>query len=395
MNRSWQIKKISDFAEVVTGGTPKTDIKEFWENGNIPWLASGACKDEEILTATKYITKAGYDNSVAKMMPINTVVIALTGATTGKIGLLKIEACGNQSVTGILPNESFSEKYIFYYLKTIRKVILDDSYGGAQKHISQKYVKEIKIPLPPLPIQKKIVQVLDKAQDLIDFREQQLKLLDNLVQSVFYDMFGDPVTNPKGWEVRHLSDFIDIKRDISYGIVQRGEEVIDGIPVVRIRDIIKNTFEIQDFVRTSKEISDKYKRTLLIGGELLISIRGTVGKLAVAPLHTKGWNISREVAIIPLLPNTCKEFFLFSLRSHGIQHTILDNVKGVAQSGVNLKDLRKQPLPIPPISLQQEFAEKVQKIEEQKTLMQESLHQMKDNYNSLMQQAFRGELFPE
>jgi len=97
----WKVKKVKEFAEVITGGTPSTSIEEYWKDGAIPWLPSGDLKNCNIKSASKFITKIGLDNSATKIMPIKTVLIALTGATTGQTGMLEIEACANQSVTGI------------------------------------------------------------------------------------------------------------------------------------------------------------------------------------------------------------------------------------------------------------------------------------------------------
>lgn len=139
---NWTKVKLGDVCQIVTGGTPSTSVSEYWENGTIPWLPSGMCQNTIIDRADTFITEAGLKNSAAKMMPVNTVVIALTGATTGKVGILKIEACANQSVTGILPSAEFDYEFLFYYLMYSRTKILEDSYGGAQKHISQGYVKK-------------------------------------------------------------------------------------------------------------------------------------------------------------------------------------------------------------------------------------------------------------
>ena len=175
--------KIGDLTEVVTGGTPSTRKKEYWDNGDIPWLPSGECQDKEINLASKFITEEGMKNSAAKLMPKNTVVIALTGATTGKTGILNIEATANQSVTGIIPSDKFIPKYMFYYLRSIRKKILHDSYGGAQKHISQGYVKDIEVLLPSLEMQNKIVNALEMANNVLEKRKEAIDLLDELVKS--------------------------------------------------------------------------------------------------------------------------------------------------------------------------------------------------------------------
>ena len=110
----WQLLSVSQFADVVTGGTPKTSVMEYWENGNVPWLPSGDLKFNRIKNAHRFITEYGLKNSSAKLMPVNTVLIAMTGATLGRVGLLDFEASANQSVTGILPNSHSVPEFLFY-----------------------------------------------------------------------------------------------------------------------------------------------------------------------------------------------------------------------------------------------------------------------------------------
>lgn len=162
-----EYKRIEEFTTVVTGGTPSTAKSEYWDGGVIPWLQSGCCQNCDVDKTEKYITQEGYDNSSTRMMPLNTVMIALTGATAGKVGYLKFEACGNQSITGILPCDSINQRYLFYYLLSQREKILTDCVGGAQAHISQGYVKNIKVPVLSLSEQEKIVEVLTKLSDVI------------------------------------------------------------------------------------------------------------------------------------------------------------------------------------------------------------------------------------
>ena len=130
-----EYKKIEDLTTVITGGTPSTAKAEYWEGGDIPWLQSGCCQNCDVTVTEKHITRAGYENSSTKMMPPETVMIALTGATAGKVGFLKFEACGNQSITGILPCNSLNQRFLFYYLLSQRDKILADCIGGAQRSV--------------------------------------------------------------------------------------------------------------------------------------------------------------------------------------------------------------------------------------------------------------------
>ena len=169
--------KISDITKVVTGGTPSTSKSEYWENGNIPWLKSGCCQDVEVKTTNTFITQKGYNNSSTKMMPKDTVMIALTGATAGKVGYLTFEACGNQSITGIFPSEKILPKILFLYLLLQRNKILSDCIGAAQPHISQGYVKDIMVPTISIEKQRKFVDFLEHAEQS---KQQLQKSLDSL-----------------------------------------------------------------------------------------------------------------------------------------------------------------------------------------------------------------------
>lgn len=160
--------KLENLSKIVSGGTPSTKRKDFWENGNIPWINSGKLNEGYVNEGSKLITQKGLEGSSTKLMPPDTVLIALTGATVGTTALLNIEACANQSVVGILPSEKHNSKYLLYYLKSIYNNILNDANGAAQPGINQKYVRNILFPNKPLEEQNKITEILDKAFEKID-----------------------------------------------------------------------------------------------------------------------------------------------------------------------------------------------------------------------------------
>jgi len=211
MNKDHRFQRVAikNFAEVITGGTPSTVINEYWDDGTIPWLNSGELNNRYITQSSNYITESGLKNSNAKIMPPGTVMIALTGATTGVTALLQIEACANQSVTGILPSDNHDPKYLYFYLSSLRQQILDKSWGGAQKHISQGYVKEIEVPFPPLDEQRRIAAILDKADAIRQKRQESIRLTEEFLRSTFLELFGDPVTNPKGWKIEPLENLVN------------------------------------------------------------------------------------------------------------------------------------------------------------------------------------------
>lgn len=300
------------------------------------------------------------------------------------------QALLNQHIFKVQLSTELDGDYFIYSVNANLQKVIDQAHGGVGlKHITKKRLIKVTIPLPPLPEQRRIAAILDAADQLRQQDKALLQRYDQLTQSVFHEMFGESHLVEKAIK---LGSMIDNERGISYGIVQRGNEFEKGVPVIRIRDVIEGSFLESGLVKTDPSVSNKYKRTILKGGEFLISIRGTVGKMAIAPEWSKGWNISREVAIIPLEHQVNHLYFLNLMRSEKIQREILDDVKGVAQSGINLKDLRNLKINIPPLPLQQQFADRVEAIEAQKALVQESLAQSEALFGSLMQKAFKGEL---
>lgn len=378
--------KIGDLAEVITGGTPSTRKNEYWDNGTIPWLPSGECQDKEINSASKFITEEGMKNSAAKLMPKSTVVIALTGATTGKTGILNIEATANQSVTGIVPNNKFIPKYIFYYLRSIREKILHDSYGGAQKHISQGYVKDIEVLLPSLEIQKKIVNILEKAEKALEKRKEAIKLLDELVKSKFIDMFGDLNSNSKGWDILNFNEFAVIDTNMT-----KDFEKYANYPHIGIDSIEKNTGNILEY-QLVKDSSLKSGKYLFDERHIIYSkIRPNLNKVALPQF--KGVCSADAYPILCLDGIVDRNYLGYVLRSEFFLSYILAFSGRTNIPKVNKEQLKGFNMPIPPIKLQNEFADFVKQVDKLKFEMEKSLNELENNFNSLMQKAFTGELF--
>ena len=389
-----KLTKIKDFAKVITGGTPSTNIKEYWENGNIPWLNSGELNKGIIKSSENYITKLGLENSVTKLMPPNTVLIALTGATTGVTALLKIEACANQSVTGILPSNKHNSEYLFYFLSSIREKILKRSWGGAQKHINQEYVKNINVPFPSLSEQKQIAETLKKVDNLRQKRKQSIQLLDDYIKSVFYDMFGDPVKNNKKWKTESLGNVLKEKNSIKCGPfgsqLKINEYVKEGIPVYGIDNVEVNRFIESKPKFITKEKYKELKSFKVDPGDLLITRTGTVGRVCLAPSKVKESVIGPNLLLIKcnllfLIP----EYLSFCFNNCD---PIIKQIKlfspGATVAVYNTTNLKKLKILLPPILLQKKFTEIYKRIELLKFNMEESLKEIENLFNALMQKYF-------
>jgi type I restriction enzyme S subunit len=397
---SWEKLKIQDFAEVVTGGTPSTTVKEYWSNGTIPWLNSGALNEDTVIKSENYITKLGLENSAARIMPKDTVLIALTGTTTGVVGYLTIEACANQSVTGILPSKKHYPKYLYYYLKSVRKKILHDSYGGAQKHISQGYVKNIEVTLPSLPTQKRIAEILDAADALKRKDQELLKKYDDLAQAIFIDMFGDPVRNEKRWEMKRLKE---ISTKIHSGNTPKGGSnvyVKKGITFFRSQNVWKNNLVYDDIAFIDEKTHLSMMKSSLKHKDILMTKTGRIntensslGRAALFLGEDDSANVNGHVYLIRLQKKQVHEFVVHILTTKEYRGLIRDVcVGGIDKRQLNKDHIEDFPIIYPPIIEQQKFAKYIKDIQIQKQKAEESAKKSEFIFNSLIQKAFKGEI---
>ena len=173
-NSEHQIGRLGDVCETTSGGTPLRSNSEFYEGGTIPWLKSSEVAQGLVTTTEERITELGLKNSSAKLFPVNTVLVAMYGATAGEVGLLKIEAATNQAVCGVLPNEQFIPEFLFYVLRSLKDEMKRQAGGGAQPNISQQIIRDLEIPLPPLEEQRRIVAEIEGYRKVLDGAAQIL-----------------------------------------------------------------------------------------------------------------------------------------------------------------------------------------------------------------------------
>ncbi|MFA6053732.1 MAG: restriction endonuclease subunit S [Thermodesulfovibrionales bacterium] len=170
----WRWKTIGEICNTTSGGTPSRATKEYFK-GNIPWVKSGELPDGLIIETEEYITEEAVKNSSAKIFPSGTLLIAMYGATVGKLGIINREAATNQAVCAIFPHKELDTKYLFWYLKSLRADLISKSLGGAQPNISQGILRNIPFPLAPLDQQKLIVAEIEKQFSRLDEAVAALK----------------------------------------------------------------------------------------------------------------------------------------------------------------------------------------------------------------------------
>ena len=390
--------KISEFATVVTGGTPSTKNNAFWEQGTIPWLQSGVCKNSYVDICSKKITQAGLENSSAKMMPAGTVIIALTGATVGKVGLLRIDACANQSVSGIIPNELFLPKYLFYYLLSIRWKIIHDSYGDAQPHISQQYVKDIEVPLPSLEEQKQIVARIEELFSQLDAGMETLKKskaqLEAYRQAVLKEVFESVVDESQTVNVE------DVCKDIKVGIVIKPAQYYTteekGVRAFRSANVREFSVNNSDWVYLTKDGHSANARSELHTGDVLVVRSGYPGIACVVPPEYDGCNAIDILIAVPDADKIIPEYLCAYTNSPLGRKIVQEKKRGVAQAHFNVGGYSKTPIILPSLNTQRRVVEIIESrisvcdsIDQTITV---ALQQAEAMRQSVLKEAFEGRL---
>ena len=276
----------------------------------------------------------------------NDILMSLTG-NVGRVGLFPsalLPAYVNQRVCRIKPTtDKLYNKYLFYILDSDQFEFdaVNNSSGIAQLNLSTKWVEDYLVPLPPLETQKKIAAILDKADELKQNDKKILEKYDQLAQSVFLEMFGDPFINPKRWKERKFSEIVFSDKIITYGIVQAGPNIPEGIPYIRTGDIVNGIILENQLLRTSKQIAKSYERSKCATGDIIMSIRATVGTIAILPDTLNGVNLTQGTARISVNPEIANPMYIFyAIKSNGIQKKINHKTKGATFKEITLGRLR-------------------------------------------------------
>ena len=294
----------------------------------------------------------------------------------------------NDSGLSVKSKEELEQAYLNYHLLFFNDVIYHLGKGAAQRNLDVKAFRQLVIAIPPKSTQLSIVSELDKLNELIRIKKEQLKDYDTLAQSIFYEMFGDPVENEKGWEVKELIETVIPECKISYGIVQPGEHVEDGVPIVRPVDMVQTFISKDGLKKTTKEISNSYNRTILTGKELLICVRGTTGVVSLVDESLKGANVTRGIAPLLFSMDVERWFMYYQIKTPSVRGVISSLTRGIALKQINMSDLRKIQIILPPLPLQQSFAHKIEQIERQKAAIQKTITDLETFLAARMQYWF-------
>lgn len=271
-----------------------------------------------------------------------------------------------------------SSNFFVYYTRSKRynKEIENYTTGSTRKRISRRNLESVQVPVPPLSEQSRIVAELDLLTGIIDKQNAQLKELDNLAQAIFYDMFGDPIENPKGWDICHFSDICEVT---SSKRVYQSEWQKTGVPFLRISDfsqLIENKSELNAELFISRDKYDELKLSNQVPnkGDILVTARGTLGSCYIIKSNDCFYFQDGMITWLKSLsPNVEPIFIVYLFKDSSFRRQIDKNQSGSTVAYLSISMLKKFTLPVPPLALQQSFAEKIQSIEKQKETIRASI----------------------
>ncbi|MCL3862047.1 hypothetical protein [Actinotalea sp. K2] len=355
-----------------TGGNAKVPATEYLASGLYPVIDQG---NSDV---------AGYTNERERLCRTQGPVVLFGDHTRAFKYVDRRFALGADGVKVLAPREGWDTKYLYWALRS-----LDLPSAGYSRHF--KFLKERSIARPPIQEQRKIAAILDQADTLRGKRRESIAHLDVLARAAFMETFGDPLSNPRDLPIQLLDAWVDPDRPVTYGILKPGPDVADGVPYVRVADMRAGGIALPRVKRTSTAIALQYKRSTLQAGDLLISIRGHVGRMAEVPAALDGANITQDSARLAVDCDSV-EYVRGALECESVQAWMARRVRGAAVQGLNLGDLRLVPLPLPPLRELQDFGRLARTIRCRREVARRQLVECDALAASLAHHAFTGDL---
>ena len=390
MKQGWEIKKLGEVCTIERGGSPRpidaflTDTED-----GINWIKIGdATTGSKYITATKEKIKP--EGVKKSRMVYKGDFILSNSMSFGKPYILGIDGCIHDGWLVLRDsNNLFDKSFLYYYLGSpnIYREFKRLAVGGVVNNLNSELVRGVNVVIPPLPEQEKIVAELDCLSGIIEKKKQQLKEYDALAQSIFYEMFGNPFDNEKGWEVKKLGEVCDV-RDGTHDSPQYLEQ--SDYVLITSKNIVGNTI---DFTSANYISEDDYininKRSRVDDGDIIMAMIGTIGNPIIVKDIDRNFCI-KNVALIKFAQSTLvTNVYICALLDNKCYYQYIQSQnKGGTQKFVALGTIRKFTTPIPPLTLQQEFASKIEAIEKQKELIKQSIVETETLFNSRMDYYF-------
>ena len=388
----WESKRLADLGVVSTGSTPRTAFPHFY-GGDIPFVTPADLDSgEPIIFSPRSLTAEGA--AEARMLPEGAVMVCCIG-TLGKIGIAGRSLATNQQINSVIFDQTLIfPKFGYYACRLLKPEMECMAPATTLPIISKSKFQELQIPLPPLAEQKRIARILDAADALRAKRREALAQLDALLQSTFLALFGDPVTNPMGWEVVLIGD--QTTKLGSGSTPTGGSDAYknEGISLIRSLNVRDGEFRYKDLALIDDNQAAKLSGVVVAENDILLNITGaSVARICRAPKSVLPARVNQHVCIIRPKSSINSSFLEHLLLTPQTKRKLLRiGGAGATREAITKAQLKQFELICPPLPLQQKFARIVESVERQKTAQRAHLAELDALFASLQHRAFRGEL---
>ena len=375
--------KLGDICTVVSGSTPKTGVAEYWD-GTVKWITPAELNEDSfyITDSVRHITEYGKEKTGLSYLPKGTVILS-SRAPIGKTAIAGCEMCCNQGFKNLICSDAVYNEYLYFFLKSKTDYLNSLGRGATFKEISKSIVEKIEIPLPNIEKQHQIVKELKATRNLIAHRKQQLTKLDELIKARFVEMFGDPVKNTMDWEIKSLSELGELNRGVSKARPRNSPELLGGpYPLIQTGEVANAKTYITSFNSTYSE-KGLAQSKMWPKGTLCITIAANIAQTSILTFDA----CFPDSVVGFISRNMTNELFIHYWFSF-FQKILDEQAPQVAQKNINLKILSELNVIVPPLSLQNQFADFVAEVDKSKFEVQKALDQTQLLFDSLMQQYF-------
>lgn len=393
--RTVALSEIADQIRGVSYG--KADVVDRPLEGFLPVLRANNIT-EEGLTLSDLVFVRSDKIRDRQIIRAGDIIIAASSGSISVVGKsaqaqADLEAGFGAFCKVVRPSGRVDHRYLGHFFRTpdYRRKMSALAEGANINNLKNEHIDKLEIPLPPLDEQRRIAAILDQADALRRKRREAIDVVAGLKTALFRDMFT-LTASASSWPVESLQDVVQPGTIVTYGMVQAGEEFAGGTPYIRTGDIVGGEIATAQLRHADPQIAARFQRARVSSGDIVMSIRATVGTTAIVPAEIDGANLTQGTAKISPGPWTIGGYLLEFLRSSDAQSWISKQVKGATFREITLSRLRELPVVVPPIGLQHDFCKKAAVIDRQLNCKRKSLAQLDALFASLQHRAFRGEL---
>lgn len=390
----FNLVRLEEIADIAIGKTPpRKDPKNFGQGTT--WVSISDLDGSKVVSDTKEeLTELGIKKSGIKIVPKGTLLFSFK-LSIGKVAFAGKDLYTNEAIAALKWKKSVSihPDYMYYVMKEFDFTeTVDKAAKGLT--LNKAKLKELQIPLPPLPEQQRIAAMLDAADAYRQKTKALIAKYDELAQSIFLDMFGDPVKNEKGWEKIAFGEFITVLTDYhSNGSYESLRDIVtlksepDYALMVRTTDLENDNFE-EGVNYIDEKAYNHLDKSKVFGGEIIINKIGSAGKVYRMPHLNRPVSLGMNAFLLRFNELINDVFLYFQLVSSHGEREIQKRVKGAVTKTIRKDALREVPLISPPLALQNQFAERIEALEAQKAQAQQSLEKAEELFGSLLQECF-------